>query len=214
MWKFITSDEIRGSPWFIWANVFTSQVLYWQEKSEQQFHFYFLFFALVHIAMKKNKHFRSCPLQSAGTWKAHLPSHYDEKTSHISQTFNTSKMRRCLIPHKLSRLCRIYRPIDRSLSRRSRFKRGLQKSLTNKNYVELQYLYHLYCIFPALFVPVRVTLCGVPFNPSRGTRDYNSFLSKWAISQLILKLTNFLLPRSFLIITSALQLKWRPAGLC
>lgn len=33
--------------------MFTSQVLYWQEKSEQQFHFYFLFFALVHIAMKK-----------------------------------------------------------------------------------------------------------------------------------------------------------------
>lgn len=33
--------------------MFTSQVLYWQEKSEQQFHFYFLFFAFVHIAMKK-----------------------------------------------------------------------------------------------------------------------------------------------------------------
>lgn len=151
MWKFITSDEIRGSPWFIWANVFTSQILYWQAKSEQQFHLYFLFFGA--YCYEKSKHLRSCPLQSAGTWKVHLPSHYDEKTSHISQTFNTSKMRRCLIPHKLSRLCRIYRPIDRSLSRRSRFKRGLQKPLTNKNYVEL-------LIPPVLHFPC--TFCSCP----------------------------------------------------
>lgn len=122
-----------------------------RRKVSSNFIFIFLFFGA--YCYEKSKHFRSCPLQSAGTWKVHLPSHYDEKTSHISQTFNTSKMRRCLIPHKLSRLCRIYRPIDRSLSRRSRFKRGLQKPLTNKNYVEL-------LIPPVLHFPC--TFCSCP----------------------------------------------------